>query len=83
MPPWPWWTPPPARPKAGTLEDAFDRTGLPYAFVDLRSTVRPGDWLAGSFTARLMGHTRMTAPWRDIVDGIFFVRTAEPSLELE
>lgn len=72
-----------ARPKAGTLEDAFDRTSLPYAFVDLRSTVRAGDWLAGSFTARLMGHTRMTAPWRDIVDGIFFVRTAEPSLELE
>jgi hypothetical protein len=72
-----------ARPKAGTLEDAFDRTNLPHAFIDLRTHVREGDWLAGPFTARLMGHTRMTAPWREIVDGIFFVRTAEPSVELE
>ena len=72
-----------ARPKAGTLEDAFDRTSRPYAFLDLRSRVREGDWLAGPVTARLMGHTRMTASWRDIVDGIFFVRTAEPSVELE
>jgi erythromycin esterase-like protein len=72
-----------ARPKAGTLEDAFDRTNLPHAFIDLRTHVREGDWLAGPFTARLMGHTRMTAPWREVVDGIFFVRTAEPSVELE
>jgi erythromycin esterase len=72
-----------ARPRPGTLEDAFDRTNRAYAFIDLRSRVREGDWLAGPVTARLMGHTRMTAPWRDIVDGIFFVRTAEPSVELE
>jgi hypothetical protein len=33
--------------------------------------------------ARPMGHARMTARWRDILDGVFFIRTAQPSTERE
>jgi erythromycin esterase len=68
-----------ALPRPGSLEDAFDRTGMEAAFLDLRATVRDGDWLASPVMARPMGHARMIARWPDIVDGIVFVRTARPS----
>jgi erythromycin esterase len=68
-----------ALPRPGSFEDAFDRTGLDAAFLDLRSTVHDGSWLASPVMARLMGHARMVARWPDIVDGIVFVKTASPS----
>ncbi len=71
-----------ALPRPGSLEDAFDRTGMGAAFLDLRSIGR-GDWLNAPVMARLMGHARMVARWPDIVDGVVFVRTARPSRPLE
>jgi erythromycin esterase len=68
-----------ALPRPGSLEDAFDRTGVEAAFLDLRASVHEGDWLASPVMARLMGHARMVARWPDIVDGIVFVKTARPS----
>lgn len=71
-----------ALPRPGSLEDAFDRTGMEAGFLDLRSVGR-GDWLDAPVMARLMGHARMVARWPDLVDGVVFLRTARPSRPLE
>ncbi len=68
-----------ALPRPGSLEDAFDRTGATALFLNLRGVVRDGDFLTRPVMARLMGHARMVARWGDIVDGVFFIKTAQPS----
>lgn len=70
-----------APPRRGSLEHAFAALPGDTWFLDLRTHVRPGDWLAAPVLARPMGYSRMTAVWPDIVDGFVFVRNAEPSLE--
>lgn len=72
-----------ALPRPGSLEDAFDRTGAETLFLDLRGSVRDGDWLSRPVMARPMGHARMVARWRDIYDGVVFIKTARPSTERE
>ena len=72
-----------APPRAGSLEDAFERTGREYLFLDLRGSVGSGDWLASPVLARPMGHARMVARWRNIMDAVFYIRTATPSTGLE
>lgn len=72
-----------ASPWPGTLEDAFDRAGPEFAFLDLRGQVRDRDWLAQPVRGRLMGHARMVARWPDILDGVVFIRTTKPSTSVE
>ena len=43
------------QPSAGSLEDLFHRTGLPYAFLDLSQAGRLPGWLKGPLIARPMG----------------------------
>lgn len=62
-------------PSAGSLEDLLGRTGLEYAFLDLRHP--PGvDW---KLTARPLGYSEMNADWSRALDGFFFIRTMTPS----
>ncbi len=72
-----------ALPRRGSFEDACLRTGAPALFLDLRTSVRDGDWLSKPVLARPMGHARMVARWPDIVDAFFFIDTTRPSSERE
>jgi len=72
-----------ALPRSGSLEDAFDRTGAEALFLDLRASARDDDWLSRPVMARPMGHARMVARWRNILDGVVFIKTASPSTERE
>ncbi len=59
-------------PSAGSLEDLFHRTGLPYAFLDLsRSGHLPG-WLKKPLVARAMGYKDMRARWGRVFDAVLF-----------
>lgn len=59
-------------PSAGSLEDLFHRTGLPYAFLDLsRSGHLPG-WLKKPLVARLLGYKDMRARWGRVFDGVLY-----------
>ena len=63
-------------PRAGSLEDLLGRTGLQYAFVDLRRPLPGADW---KLIARPLGHSEMLADWSRVLDGFFFIRTMTPS----
>jgi erythromycin esterase len=57
------------QPSAGSLEDLFHRTGLPYAFLDLS---RAGGWLRKPLIARPMGYKEMRSPWGRVFDAVLF-----------
>jgi erythromycin esterase len=61
------------QPSAGSLEDLFHRTGLPYAFLDLSRTGRLPGWLRDPQVARPMGYKEMKAPWGRVFDAILFI----------
>lgn len=66
-------------PTAGSLEDLFHRTGLDFAFLDLRESRRQPRWLRGPLVARPLGYEEMRARWREVFDGVLFVDAMEPS----
>lgn len=61
------------KPSDGSLEDLFHRTGLPYAFLDLRRAGRLPLWLRDPLVARPMGYMEMRAPWRRVFDAVLFL----------
>lgn len=68
-----------ARPSDGSLEDLLGRTGLQFAFLDLRHPVAGGDWRSEELIARPFGYGEMRADWSSVLDGVFFIRTMTPS----
>ena len=66
------------RPSAGSLEDLLHRTGLPYAFLDLSGTGRPG-WLRNPMIARPIGYMEMKAPWNRVFDAVLFLDRMAPT----
>ncbi len=57
----------------GALEDLLHRTGLPYAFLDLRAARRvDDDWRGGAFGARPFGYAPCTAKWGGVCDAFLF-----------
>lgn len=61
------------------FEELMDAAGHQFAFVDLRSACRAGNWLGGSFIARPMYFRPERAPWCNVLDALVFVHTQEPS----
>lgn len=61
------------QPSAGSLEDLFHRTGLPYAFLDLSRTGRLPRWLREPLIARPMGYMEMKTRWGRVFDAILFL----------
>ncbi len=61
------------QPSAGSLEDLFHRTGLPYAFLDLSRTRRLPGWLREPLIARPIGYKEMKARWGRVFDAILFL----------
>jgi len=61
------------------FEELMEAAGYQFAWVNLRRTRRTGEWLGGSFLARPILHTTEQAPWSEILDAFFFIRTQEPS----
>jgi erythromycin esterase len=60
------------KPSAGSLEDLFHRTGLPYAFLDLSRAAHLPGWLRGPLTARPLKYMEMRARWGRVFDAVLF-----------
>ena len=71
------------RSTAGSLEDLFHRTGLPYAFLDLSRPARLPQWLRDPTIARPMGYKEMRAPWGRVFDGVLFLDRMEPAAKAQ
>jgi erythromycin esterase len=61
------------------FEELMDAAGYEQAFVDLRETSASNTWLDGAFWARPLFLKSGLAPWGEAFDGLFFIRTQEPS----
>jgi erythromycin esterase len=68
-----------AVPSAGSLEDLLHRAGLEQAIVDFRRPPAGGEWLRQPLVSRPLGYLEMRADWSQIVDGMLYTRTMEPS----
>jgi erythromycin esterase-like protein len=71
------------KPTAGSLEDLFHRTGLPYAFLDLSRPRGLPRWLRGRTIARPIGYMEMRARWPEVYDGLIFLDRMEVSRRVE
>lgn len=67
------------KPTAGSLEDLFHRTGLPYAFLDLSRPERLPRWLRKRTIARPIGYMEMRARWPEVFDGLIYLDRMESS----
>lgn len=55
----------------GTIEHTLLQTGMDYAFLPQHGT--------GVSTSWMLGYTPMTAPWGRMVDGLFFIKSMQPT----
>jgi erythromycin esterase-like protein len=67
-------TPPP-----GSVEAAFQQQGCAVGFVNLRG--RPAG-LSSTYYASPLGYLPLRAPWEQLFDGLFFIRTMRPTTRL-
>ena len=60
------------------FEELMNAAGYEFGFVNLRRAHEAGQWLGGTFAARPLFQT-YDAPWSEVLDALFFIRTQEPS----
>lgn len=60
------------------FEELMNAAGYRFGFANLRRARETNQWLGGTFTARPLFQT-YSAPWSEVVDGLFFIHTQEPS----
>lgn len=63
---------------ASEFEELMDAAGHELAWVNLRDARGRGHWLGGAFLARPL-FVSEHAPWSEVLDALFFIRTQEPS----
>jgi erythromycin esterase len=61
------------------FEELMEAAGHEYAWVNLRAARTEGQWLGGAFLARPIDDFTDRAPWSEVLDALFFIRTGEPS----
>jgi erythromycin esterase len=62
----------------GSLESHLDATGVPYAFLDLRSPGAGGEWLKDVY-AMPFGYGWLRGDWTAVLDGMVYIRDMTPS----
>lgn len=62
-------------PPAGSIEDRLNRSGYPYAFIDLR---KGNGWWQQNQTGMLYDFMPVTGKWLSVFDGLFFIRKNYP-----
>jgi erythromycin esterase len=78
----PWSSPwPVARPPKGSIDALMHETGLPLAFLDLKTAAARdgGAWLKEKQVARPLGYAPCEAVWPDQCDAFFFTDEMKPS----
>ena len=61
------------------FEELMDTAGHELAWVNLREAREAGEWLGRAFLARPVYFKPTWAPWSELLDAFFFIRTQEPS----
>jgi erythromycin esterase len=74
---WGYWysgyDPTPLSPTpVGSLESLLYEAGVERGFLNLRVASGNGAWLREQFVARPTGYLDANAPWRQVMDGVFF-----------
>ncbi len=57
----------------------MDAAGHTLGWVNLRETSARDVWLGGAFWARPLFLKAGQAPWSDVFDALFYIRTQEPN----
>ena len=65
--------------KAGTLENYLDAAGFQFAFINLKTPPKGGEWLKGRFRCRYYGGPGSDAEWHKAADAIFYIREFSPT----
>ena len=60
------------------FEELMHAADYTFGFVNLRRAREAGQWLGGTFAAR-PDFQSYRAPWSEVLDGLFFIHTQEPS----
>lgn len=60
------------------FEELMSAAGFDYGLVDLRRARPEGNWAAGEFLARPIGHATTPAVWSELFDALLFVREHQP-----
>jgi erythromycin esterase len=61
------------------FEELMNAAGHELAWVSLRTARVAGSWLGGAFLARPVSSATERAPWSEVMDAVFFIRTQEPN----
>ncbi|HYN83317.1 MAG TPA: erythromycin esterase family protein [Gemmatimonadaceae bacterium] len=61
------------------FEELMDAAGHELAWVNLREARGRQQWPGGAFLARPLFHISEHAPWSEVLDALFFIRTQEAS----
>jgi erythromycin esterase len=61
------------------LEELFNAAGFNYAFLDLRSADKHGEWLKTPIRSRPLGNEAELRDWTQALDGMFFIREQQPN----
>ena len=65
--------------KAGTLENYLDAAGFQFAFINLKTPPKGGEWLKSRFRCRYYGGPGSDAEWHKAADAIFYIREFSPT----
>lgn len=61
------------------FEELMNAAGHQLAWVNLRTARSARHWLGGAFLARPVDSVTELAPWNEVLDALFFIRTQEPT----
>lgn len=65
------------------FEELMTAAGFEYGLLDLRRQTIEGSWAGAEFRARPHNHTSYPAVWREVLDGLVFVREQQPRQDVE
>jgi erythromycin esterase-like protein len=68
-----------AAPQTGSLEDIWGATRRKRAFLDLRRVPLGGEWLREPSYGYPTGDQISVVDWRQMFDGVVFLRTMRPA----
>ncbi len=71
----------PASP--GSFEHFINIVGKEYFFFDFKEFRNELNWLSKPMVARLLGNLEMNAIWAKNFDGVFYIKTVEPSSRIK
>ena len=72
-----------SKPSQNSLEGLFDNMNIEFGFLDLNKMADSELWKNKKVLSKPLGYSEMKSVWYKNFDGLFFIKTMEPSTELD